>query len=324
MNNECRICKNNSEKKFYKVLEKHFGTNEEFEYFECPECSTLQISSIPHNITKYYPENYYSKISIKQSGIKIFLKKKWYQFSFGKWNILGYIFSFLKNKPDFYEWLSQINIDFDNSILDVGSGYGFFLSELELAGFKNLTGIDPYIYETVEYSKNFRVIKGTLEEIFVRRQIFDTILFNHSFEHVPNPLEYLINARKLQDVNKNLIIRIPVSNSYAWEKYGVDWVSLDAPRHFHLLNEKSMEILAKQSSYKIEKIIYDATDFQFWGSELYKNNIPLTKTKLGSKNPMQDFREIVSENDSKEFVKLTKKMNELKKGDQATFFLKSI
>jgi len=33
--------------------------------------------------------------------------------------------------------------------------------------------------------------------------------------------------------------------------------------------------------------------------------------------------EIVSENDSKEFIKLTKKMNELKKGDQATFILKS-
>jgi SAM-dependent methyltransferase len=37
-----------------------------------------------------------------------------------------------------------------------------------------------------------------------------------------------------------IVVRIPAVSSYAWERYGVAWMQLDAPRHFFLHSPKSM------------------------------------------------------------------------------------
>ena len=50
-------------------------------------------------------------------------------------------------------------------------------------------------------------------------------MFNHSFEHMPNPLTVLQKANALLYKNKYLMIRIPVMGSYAWKKYGINWFS---------------------------------------------------------------------------------------------------
>ena len=129
------------------------------------------------------------------------------------------------------------------------------------------------------------------------------------------------SSRLLND-DGTLLIRIPVTGSYVWEKYGTDWVQLDAPRHLFIHSKQSMAILAEQTDFKIEKIIYDSTDFQFWGSILYSNNIPLTATKLFSSDPMRDFRHLISKEEMKYFAEHAEKLNKESRGDQASFYLK--
>ncbi|MGC8006318.1 class I SAM-dependent methyltransferase, partial [Salmonella enterica] len=60
---------------------------------------------------------------------------------------------------------------------------------------------------------------------------FDVIMYNHSFEHLSNPVEHLQQAYRSLKSSGKLIIRIPTVSSFAWTKYGVNWVQLDAPRH---------------------------------------------------------------------------------------------
>jgi hypothetical protein len=55
-----------------------------------------------------------------------------------------------------------------------------------------------------------------------------------------------------------------------------NWVQLDAPRHFVLYAIKSINFLAEKTGFKIGHTIFDSNAFQFWGSELYKKDIPLT------------------------------------------------
>ena len=324
VNPECRICHNTDSKKIFTVKEKHFGTQEEFQYFECPECQTLQIMEIPENIGNYYPDAYYSKITIKQHPVKLIIKKLWFKHYFDGFNFFGKMISLVFGVPSFYEWMNYLKINFNDSILDVGSGTGIFLSELHLAGFKDLTGIDPFINESIHVADGFQIIKGDLSDITQQSKKYKNILFNHSLEHIPEPVEIIKTARKLQNHDSHLVIRIPVAGSYAWEKYGTDWFALDAPRHFHLLSVKAMNLIASEASYKVVDIIYDSSDIQFWGSELFRNNIPVTETKLGSKNPMKDFQNIVSKSKMKEFKILSKKLNQEQRGDQAIFILKAI
>ena len=59
------------------------------------------------------------------------------------------------------------------------------------------------------------------------------------------------------------------------EEYGLNVVSLDAPRHFYIHSFKSISLLLEKAGFVTEKVMYDAHEFSFWGSEQYKNNISL-------------------------------------------------
>ena len=60
---------------------------------------------------------------------------------------------------------------------------------------------------------------------------YDLVMFNHSFEHVEDPLPTLRHARNLLAPGATLLLRTPVAGCWAWRHYGTDWVSIDAPRH---------------------------------------------------------------------------------------------
>ena len=53
-------------------------------------------------------------------------------------------------------------------------------------------------------------------------------------------------AHDLLNKDGVLLVRVPLSSSWAWEHYRENWVQLDAPRHLYLHSVKSMEVLARQ------------------------------------------------------------------------------
>lgn len=85
----CRICGHNKCKKFL-VKEMQFGMQDEFDYYECLSCGCLQISEYPENISKYYPDKYFSYGSSSKGK---FIKEKLNSYrdkaSLGLGNIIG-------------------------------------------------------------------------------------------------------------------------------------------------------------------------------------------------------------------------------------------
>ena len=57
---KCQVCHNEINNVPYIGEERMFGMGDQFQYFKCSNCGCLQIASIPENLDKYYPENYYS------------------------------------------------------------------------------------------------------------------------------------------------------------------------------------------------------------------------------------------------------------------------
>jgi len=111
------------------------------------------------------------------------------------------------------------------------------------------------------------------------------IIFNHSFEHISDQLQTLIKVHKLLSGDGVCLIRMPIKTEYIWNCYSINWVQIDASRHFFLHTLKSFELLLKKSGMSIQDIVFDSTEFQFWGSEQYKRNIPLLAGNSYSKNP---------------------------------------
>lgn len=256
----CRICGGQVGSPHI-AREMMLGTREEFLYWECADCGCLSLIDLPDDFGQYYPKGYYSFKGGSPKALKK-LRDTVYLSSF----------SFLVNwhpRTDL-DVIRRVNLRKDMCLLDVGCGSGYLLGDLRSMGY-NARGVDPHIEQDVCDSLGTRVEKKTLGEV---RDKFDVILFRHSLEHMlPDMLA--LAAERLKDSGV-CVVCIPLLG-WAWEHYGCHWVQLDAPRHLFLHTRKSFTILAENSGFTIDRVVYDSTDFQFWGSEAYLRDTPLSQ-----------------------------------------------
>lgn len=306
----CKICGQTDQNEVCIAIEKMYGFGDEFEYFKCNTCGCLQIATIPENISKYYSgDDYYSykkPDKVKLSLRSFFINHKLTHSKSLK--NLAALFFYNEN----YNFIDMFRdrIRYSSKILDVGCGAGALLLSLQDCGFENLKGIDPFIPSPINYGNGVFIEKKSLNDV---DDTYDFVMLHHSFEHMPNPLESLKEIHRILNTKSYALIRVPVA-SYAYQEYGVNWVQLDAPRHFYLHTVESMKILAKTTGFEIVSTIFDSSEFQFTGSEQYKNGIPLVSQRKSnfSKKQIQNFR-----NKAKE-------LNSNQQGDQACFLLQKI
>jgi SAM-dependent methyltransferase len=312
---KCRICDNSQGHETFRVREMMFGLKEIFVYFKCPACGCLQITEFPNDLSKYYSSGYYSYSTpaSEDPKLKSFLKKKRDRYAaFGR-GISGRILSFYfpANLIKLYSGIPPYS-----RILDVGCGDGSLIWRLKEAGFANVAGIDPFIDVTISYSNGVTVERKSLRDM---EGEWNLITYHHSFEHISDPEAELKKVRELISESGTCIIRVPLVDSWAWEHYGTNWVQIDAPRHFYLHSVKSMEILSGQAGFSIDRVEYDSTGFQFWGSEQILNGIHLNSDESFQNNPE---RSIFDKKQIKDFERKAVILNSGQKGDQAVFFLK--
>ncbi len=297
-----------------------FGWEEKFDYFQCSSCGCLQIREAPQDMAGYYPREYYSYSStnpVPPTGIWSFLKNRRDISVFLGKGLMGRVLSAKRITDPQLKSIAGIHLSENSAILDIGCGRGDFLRQIRKIGFRNLLGIDPFLKEEIDYADGLRIKKMNLHETGGK---WDLIMFHHSFEHMINPLETLISVSKILSKGGLCLIRIPTVSSYAWESYSVNWIQIDAPRHPFLFSIRAMEILAAKADLRVERIAYDSTDFQFWGSEQALRGIPLVSDRSYYRSPS---RSIFSEADIHEFRKRSKELNAKNRGDQAAFYLRS-
>jgi hypothetical protein len=56
----CNACESPGPHTIYVFREMMFGTGDEFEYFECKDCGSIQRLIAVIDESKFYPSNYYS------------------------------------------------------------------------------------------------------------------------------------------------------------------------------------------------------------------------------------------------------------------------
>jgi SAM-dependent methyltransferase len=291
-----------------------YGTREVFPYFECSSCGTSTLTSVPADLSRYYPDDYYSFGGQPQpvSSVTRLIKRARTGIVLHSAHIPRSIKGRLPRTPGWAIWFEGLTIHTGSRILDVGSGEGAMLLKMAGDGFSHLDGVDPFVHADMQLRDGVRIHKSPVDEM---QGEFDVVMFHHSLEHVPDALASA--ASKLAKDGR-IIVRVPMVDSWAARSYGANWVQYDAPRHLTLFSRVGLALLADMAGLRVERVFYDSTAFQFWGSEQYRMGIPLRSDHSYFEHPE---RSPFPATQIEEWEREAAELNQLGQGDQAGFVL---
>ena len=330
-NHACRICGVAGNHPVFIAREMMFGSREQFEYFQCNSCGCLQISHIPPDLNRFYLASYYS-LSVKErlppSALKtVVLKQRFRNALFDHGYKLNKLLSNIVAMPDLRvdgvlpvaEVLRKARItNFNARFLDVGCGTSSqWLNSLRTMGFRDLIGADPFI--TSDSSCNgITILKRGIAEI---NGTFDLITFHHSLEHIPDQHATIGSALRLLAPNGVLLVRIPVASSYSWQHYGTNWVEMDPPRHLYLYSRESIQLLGGRAGLQLYGSICDSLELEFYGSEQYLRDIPVTAE---NSYWLKEDQQIFTLEEIDQFRAMAREVNQVGSCGRACFFFQAI
>jgi len=189
----CPICKSKASILFKKLLP-HCSFNNQEKLLRCLACGLISISPFPSKkqIMSIYSSNdyikNYEKCNIKWAG--------------GKKKVADY----LKRKLTEAETL----VGNKGKLLDIGAGSGAFLAHAKISGWQ-VKGVE-ISSDWVKYAKKnsgLKLFYGELKQANFTTNSFDLIHLNHVLEHVYQPIELLIEIKRLLKPNGYLMIEVP-------------------------------------------------------------------------------------------------------------------
>jgi SAM-dependent methyltransferase len=213
-----------------------------YDAVDCVKCGFIHILPLPSDkdLEKYYSDIFYSEF--KPDYMNQHKKDlKW-------WNQL-----YESRRITFEQY---ININSRSSILDIGSGPGFFLKYFKDNGWKVL-GIEPG-KAAVDFSKKLGVdvINDSVYNVDnLNLGKFDVIHSNQTFEHLINPKKAI---EKLTDMMMNhSLLHVTVANDFnIFQLIAKDFLDISdwwfiPPEHINYFNVKSLSALFERCNLEI-------------------------------------------------------------------------
>lgn len=243
----------------------HSVSGETFPVLECGHCTLRFTGKVPdaEAISPYYKsEDYISHTNTSKGLINrlyMWVRKRT-----------------LRKKRRLVERLTGVS---KGQLLDVGSGTGAFVQEMEKHEWK-VTGLEP----DPDARKVAQEVNGVnLSDINTFYDLpagsFDAITMWHVLEHVHDLQAYIAKLKELLKANGRLFIAVPNYTSREAGVYKAAWAAWDVPRHLYHFSPASMKALMDRHGLTIARHLpmwYDSFYISMLSSK-YKNgkmNLP--------------------------------------------------
>jgi SAM-dependent methyltransferase len=129
-------------------------------------------------------------------------------------------------------------------LLDVGSGFGFFLSEMKNRGW-DVTGIE-ISQKAMDYSRNvfgLTIHPGPMEKIGFPDNYFDAVTGFYVIEHLPYPMAFLRECHRILKPGGLLLLRYPHTTPIKnlLQIFGIKNRLYDLPAHLSDFSPKMIQ-----------------------------------------------------------------------------------
>ncbi len=140
------------------------------------------------------------------------------------------------------------------TILDIGSGTGYFAATMKDAGWK-VKGIEINEKARKFAISHFGVDIVSPDEISaIDSESFDCITLWHVLEHFHDPFGYVSEIKRILKPGASCIIALPNCSSYDAEYYNQFWAAWDVPRHLWHYNPQTFRLFCEKSGLVLEDL----------------------------------------------------------------------
>jgi 2-polyprenyl-3-methyl-5-hydroxy-6-metoxy-1,4-benzoquinol methylase len=237
----------------------HTVSGELFWIAECTNCTVRLTQDVPDesSIGSYYKsENYISHTNTAKGLINRlyhFIRKRTL---LRKRNLIREITGLLHGK-----------------LLDLGSGTGSFLREMQQAGWE-ADGLEPDAVARKRAKELNGVDLSDTDRFYhLLPGSFDAITLWHVLEHVHELNLYVQQLKKIVKDTGKIFIAVPNHASADAQIYKEHWAAYDVPRHLYHFSPRSMQVLMEKNGLKIvgyKPMWYDSFYISMLSSK-YKN-----------------------------------------------------
>jgi 2-polyprenyl-3-methyl-5-hydroxy-6-metoxy-1,4-benzoquinol methylase len=139
-------------------------------------------------------------------------------------------------------------------ILDVGTGTGFFLNEMNENGWR-VTGTEKSSEARDFAKKEFKLDNLPSEQLFtLKEKSFDAITLWHVLEHIHQLNENMATFNRLLKTDGKIIIAVPNHESSDAKHYKEFWAAYDVPRHIWHFAPSQMKQLGEKHGFKLTSL----------------------------------------------------------------------
>jgi len=273
----------------------HFISKKDFSIFKCSACGFLFTQDYPEEteIAQYYESDNY----ISHSDISEGFSNKLYRVARG---------IMLRKKKNLIGKITRLK---KGTILDIGSGTGYFAATMKRAGWM-ARGI-----EINEKARNFSASNFELEVDSPDRitsyesNSFDCVTLWHALEHFHDPFRYISEIYRLLKPGAVCVVALPNCNSYDANHYKRFWAAWDVPRHLWHFQPSTFRIFSEKSGFILENLKILPLDVFYISllSERYKGS-SMAFFKAISKAVIFSFRSLFNKERSSSVIYLLRKL----------------
>lgn len=154
----------------------------------------------------------------------------------------------------------------NGKLLDIGSAFGYLMEVAREHGY-DVHGVELSHFSSTIAKKKFgsKVFEGNLKDSKFPNANFDVITMFDLIEHIPQPLEFMKEVRRVIKPGGFIAITTPDTSSLSCKLLGYGGWFHWKFEHLGYFNRKSMEELARHTGFKIveKKRAYKTMSFQY-------------------------------------------------------------